>query len=171
MLNSILNWLFGTWSHWPENKHLETYILHAFWGGGAEVAYYRSDQRGIMVILRRARPPASAPTSNESWLALAGFVSNQLSGGQFNKEKLSSQPARNTACKYVLERLMLHRTFFLSVSRWLTFVFLLTQIVNRHGPEADRHLLRCLFSHVDFSGDGKSSGKDFHQVRLENWRF
>lgn len=38
------------------------------------------------------------------------------------------------------------------------------QIVNRHGPEADRHLLRCLFSHVDFSGDGKSSGKDFHQV-------
>lgn len=41
------------------------------------------------------------------------------------------------------------------------FVF---QIVNRHGPEADRHLLRCLFSHVDFSGDGKSSGKDFHQV-------
>uniref|UniRef100_A0A8C0ETQ9 CCR4-NOT transcription complex subunit 1 n=1 Tax=Bubo bubo TaxID=30461 RepID=A0A8C0ETQ9_BUBBB len=37
-------------------------------------------------------------------------------------------------------------------------------IVNRHGPEADRHLLRCLFSHVDFSGDGKSSGKDFHQV-------
>lgn len=40
----------------------------------------------------------------------------------------------------------------------------LSQIVNRHGPEADRHLLRCLFSHVDFSGDGKSSGKDFHQV-------
>uniref|UniRef100_A0A8C3PZC5 CCR4-NOT transcription complex subunit 1 n=1 Tax=Chrysolophus pictus TaxID=9089 RepID=A0A8C3PZC5_CHRPC len=38
-------------------------------------------------------------------------------------------------------------------------------IVNRHGPEADRHLLRCLFSHVDFSGDGKSSGKDFHQVK------
>ncbi|TRY54534.1 hypothetical protein DNTS_033400 [Danionella cerebrum] len=37
-------------------------------------------------------------------------------------------------------------------------------IVNRHGPEADRHLLRCLFSHVDFSGDGKSSGKDFHQL-------
>lgn len=42
--------------------------------------------------------------------------------------------------------------------------FVLSQIVNRHGPEADRHLLRCLFSHVDFSGDGKSSGKDFHQV-------
>uniref|UniRef100_A0A8C7VSF2 CCR4-NOT transcription complex subunit 1 n=1 Tax=Oncorhynchus mykiss TaxID=8022 RepID=A0A8C7VSF2_ONCMY len=33
-------------------------------------------------------------------------------------------------------------------------------IVNRHGPEADRHLLRCLFSHVDFSGDGKSSESD-----------
>uniref|UniRef100_A0A8C9QEK3 CCR4-NOT transcription complex subunit 1 n=1 Tax=Spermophilus dauricus TaxID=99837 RepID=A0A8C9QEK3_SPEDA len=39
-------------------------------------------------------------------------------------------------------------------------------IVNRHGPEADRHLLRCLFSHVDFSGDGKSSGKDFHQTQF-----
>ncbi|XP_038842833.1 CCR4-NOT transcription complex subunit 1-like isoform X11 [Salvelinus namaycush] len=40
-------------------------------------------------------------------------------------------------------------------------------IVNRHGPEADRHLLRCLFSHVDFSGDGKSSGKDFHQFLIQ----
>uniref|UniRef100_A0A8C5JX14 CCR4-NOT transcription complex subunit 1 n=1 Tax=Jaculus jaculus TaxID=51337 RepID=A0A8C5JX14_JACJA len=39
-------------------------------------------------------------------------------------------------------------------------------IVNRHGPEADRHLLCCLFSHVDFSGDGKSSGKDFHQTQF-----
>ncbi|XP_013980686.1 CCR4-NOT transcription complex subunit 1 isoform X17 [Salmo salar] len=39
-------------------------------------------------------------------------------------------------------------------------------IVDRHGPEADRHLLRCLFSHVDFSGDGKSSGKDFHQTQF-----
>ncbi|CAH2323826.1 CCR4-NOT transcription complex subunit 1 isoform X9 [Pelobates cultripes] len=39
-------------------------------------------------------------------------------------------------------------------------------IVNQHGPEADRHLLRCLFSHVDFSGDGKSSGKDFHQTQF-----
>nr|XP_020459963.1 CCR4-NOT transcription complex subunit 1 isoform X2 [Monopterus albus] len=39
-------------------------------------------------------------------------------------------------------------------------------IVNHHGPEADRHLLRCLFSHVDFSGDGKSSGKDFHQTQF-----
>ncbi|ROL51636.1 CCR4-NOT transcription complex subunit 1 [Anabarilius grahami] len=43
-------------------------------------------------------------------------------------------------------------------------------IVNHHGPEADRHLLRCLFSHVDFSGDGKSSGKDFHQMLLESFR-
>ncbi|XP_054632178.1 CCR4-NOT transcription complex subunit 1 isoform X13 [Dunckerocampus dactyliophorus] len=40
-------------------------------------------------------------------------------------------------------------------------------IVNRHGPEADRHLFRCLFSHVDFSGDGKSSGKDFHQFLIQ----
>ncbi|XP_042196278.1 CCR4-NOT transcription complex subunit 1 isoform X7 [Callorhinchus milii] len=42
----------------------------------------------------------------------------------------------------------------------------IAHIVNRHGPEADRHLLRCLFSHVDFSGDGKSSGKDFHQTQF-----
>ncbi|XP_061899059.1 CCR4-NOT transcription complex subunit 1 isoform X2 [Entelurus aequoreus] len=40
-------------------------------------------------------------------------------------------------------------------------------IVIRHGPEADRHLFRCLFSHVDFSGDGKSSGKDFHQFLIQ----
>lgn len=37
-------------------------------------------------------------------------------------------------------------------------------IMNQHGPEADRHLLGCLFSHVDFSGNGKSSGKDFHMI-------
>ena len=36
--------------------------------------------------------------------------------------------------------------------------------MEQYGPEADRHLFRCLFSHVDFSGDGRSSGKDFHQV-------
>ena len=41
------------------------------------------------------------------------------------------------------------------------------QLVSEHGPEADRHLLRCLFSNVDFGGDAKgSSGKDFHQAQL-----
>merc|ERR1719234_1895676 len=39
------------------------------------------------------------------------------------------------------------------------------QLVSLHGAEADRHLLRCLFSFVDFSGDGRSSGKDFHQTQ------
>ena len=38
------------------------------------------------------------------------------------------------------------------------------QLVSQHGAEADRHLFRCLFSHVDFSSDGKSAGKDIHQV-------
>jgi hypothetical protein len=38
------------------------------------------------------------------------------------------------------------------------------QLVAQYGPEADRHLFRCLFSHVDFSGDGRSTGKDSHQV-------
>ncbi|KAF8774617.1 CCR4-NOT transcription complex subunit 1 like protein [Argiope bruennichi] len=42
----------------------------------------------------------------------------------------------------------------------------ITRLVTCHGLEAERHLLRCLFSHVDFSGDGKSSGKDFHQTQL-----
>ena len=38
------------------------------------------------------------------------------------------------------------------------------QLILQHGAEADRHLFRCLFSHVDFSGDAHSSGKDTHQV-------
>ncbi|GFQ94535.1 CCR4-NOT transcription complex subunit 1 [Trichonephila clavata] len=42
----------------------------------------------------------------------------------------------------------------------------ISRLVAYHGLEAERHLLRCLFSHVDFSGDGKSSGKDFHQTQL-----
>ena len=41
----------------------------------------------------------------------------------------------------------------------------ISHLVNQHGEEADRHLFRCLFSHVDFSGDGRSSGKDFHQTQ------
>lgn len=49
---------------------------------------------------------------------------------------------------------------------WCWFIFNF-QLVSQHGAEADRHLFRCLFSHVDFSGDGRSSGKDFHQVCFE----
>ncbi|KAL3243942.1 hypothetical protein MRX96_019525 [Rhipicephalus microplus] len=41
----------------------------------------------------------------------------------------------------------------------------ISRLIALHGFEAERHLLRCLFSHVDFSGDGKSSGKDFHQTQ------
>lgn len=41
----------------------------------------------------------------------------------------------------------------------------ISRLVAQHGLEAERHLLRCLFSHIDFSGDGKSSGKDFHQIQ------
>ncbi|KAK2193621.1 hypothetical protein NP493_11g11020 [Ridgeia piscesae] len=41
----------------------------------------------------------------------------------------------------------------------------ISHLIARYGGEADRHLYRCLFSHVDFSGDGKSSGKDFHQIQ------
>ncbi|XP_064610278.1 CCR4-NOT transcription complex subunit 1-like isoform X2 [Liolophura sinensis] len=42
----------------------------------------------------------------------------------------------------------------------------INHLVTHHGAEAERHLFRCLFSYVDFSGDGKSSGKDFHQTQL-----
>ena len=43
-------------------------------------------------------------------------------------------------------------------------LFFSPQLEAQYGAEVHRHLFRCLFSHVDFSGDGKSSGKDFHQV-------
>ncbi|XP_060561916.1 CCR4-NOT transcription complex subunit 1-like [Ruditapes philippinarum] len=42
----------------------------------------------------------------------------------------------------------------------------INHLVSQHGAEADRHLFRCLFSHVDFSSDGKSAGKDIHQTQF-----
>lgn len=42
----------------------------------------------------------------------------------------------------------------------------INHLVSQHGAEADRHLFRCLFSHVDFSSDGKTAGKDFHQTQF-----
>lgn len=53
----------------------------------------------------------------------------------------------------------------LTKKNYKTSVQEITRLVAQHGLEAERHLLRCLFSHVDFSGDGKSSGKDFHQTQ------
>ncbi|CAH1779661.1 unnamed protein product [Owenia fusiformis] len=41
----------------------------------------------------------------------------------------------------------------------------ISNLVTNHGAEAERHLLRCLFSNVDFSGDGKTTGKDYHQIQ------
>ncbi|XP_063970716.1 CCR4-NOT transcription complex subunit 1-like isoform X2 [Lytechinus pictus] len=41
----------------------------------------------------------------------------------------------------------------------------ISRLVSHNGPEADRHLLRCLFSYIDFC-DGKSSGKDFYETQL-----
>ena len=38
------------------------------------------------------------------------------------------------------------------------------QLIEKHGYEAERHLFRCLFSFIDFAGDGKNNGKDFLQV-------
>ncbi|XP_021921591.1 CCR4-NOT transcription complex subunit 1-like isoform X2 [Zootermopsis nevadensis] len=44
----------------------------------------------------------------------------------------------------------------------------LSYLVALYSLEADRHLLRCLFSHIDFSAEGSktSSSKDFHQIQL-----
>nr|CAD7404198.1 unnamed protein product [Timema poppensis] len=41
-------------------------------------------------------------------------------------------------------------------------------LVTSYGLEADRHLLRCLFSHIDFSAEGSktSSSKDYYQIQL-----
>jgi len=48
----------------------------------------------------------------------------------------------------------------------------INHLVSQHGAEADRHLFRCLFSHIDFSGgDGKSNGKDQYQVQYLSQEF
>ncbi len=43
----------------------------------------------------------------------------------------------------------------------------ISRLVSQQGPEGDRHLLRCLFSYVDFSGDGKTAAKEFHQLHIQ----
>ena len=43
-------------------------------------------------------------------------------------------------------------------------MYSILQLIEKHGFEAERHLFRCLFSFIDFAGDGKNNGKDFLQV-------
>lgn len=42
------------------------------------------------------------------------------------------------------------------------------QLISCHGLEADRHLLRCLFSEIDFNSDTvrTPNSKDFQQIQL-----
>lgn len=40
------------------------------------------------------------------------------------------------------------------------------ELIEKHGYEAERHLFRCLFSFIDFTGDGKNNGKDFLQCQF-----
>lgn len=40
------------------------------------------------------------------------------------------------------------------------------ELIEKHGFEAERHLFRCLFSFIDFAGDGKNNGKDFLQCQF-----
>lgn len=35
-----------------------------------------------------------------------------------------------------------------------------------YGFEADKHLFRCLVSSVDFTPEGRNSGKDGHQLQM-----
>ncbi|GAB1606660.1 Hypothetical predicted protein [Argonauta hians] len=53
----------------------------------------------------------------------------------------------------------------LSKKNYKTLVPQINHLTSVHCADADRYLFRCLFSHVDFSGDGKSGGKDFHQTQ------
>ena len=41
-----------------------------------------------------------------------------------------------------------------------------TQLVGVYGADADKHLFRSLVSSVDFSSDGRNSGKDDQQLQL-----
>ncbi len=36
-----------------------------------------------------------------------------------------------------------------------------------YGPEADRHLFRCLVSSVDFNNEGRNSGKEQLQLLIK----
>ncbi|KAK2550448.1 CCR4-NOT transcription complex subunit 1 [Acropora cervicornis] len=40
------------------------------------------------------------------------------------------------------------------------------ELIEKHGYEAEHHLFRCLFSFIDFTGDGKNNGKDFLQCQF-----
>ena len=40
------------------------------------------------------------------------------------------------------------------------------QLVGLYGPEASKHLFRCLVSSVDLTSDGRSYGKDGQQLQM-----
>ena len=40
------------------------------------------------------------------------------------------------------------------------------QLVQKYGPEAERHLLRCLFSCIDFNNE-KIANRDSPQVSID----
>lgn len=60
-----------------------------------------------------------------------------------------------------------HSVHYRTRSLWFYQFICLFQLVALHGLEADRHLLRCLFSHLDLSVEGvKNLSKDNLQVQL-----
>ena len=43
---------------------------------------------------------------------------------------------------------------------------IIPQLVELYGPEASKHLFRCLVSSVDLTSDGRSYGKDGQQLQM-----
>lgn len=121
-------------------------------------------------MLGRLLPPQPAMNLDSLSLALSqiSYLVDNLTKKNYRASQQEIQHVsgcENSSCIFIFTSV--NRQFIAVVCdvSTCTDVFpVFFQIVIRHGPEADRHLLRCLLSHVDFSGDGKSSGKDFHQV-------
>ena len=47
-----------------------------------------------------------------------------------------------------------------------THAHCISQLVDMYGPEAGKHLFRCLLSSVDVMSDGRSYGKDGQQLQM-----
>lgn len=121
-------------------------------------------------MLGRLLPPQPAMNLDSLSLALSqiSYLVDNLTKKNYRASQQEIQHVsgvKNSKCIFCQHSIEFSSVSCTEISPCVYMKFsLCSQIVNRHGPEADRHLLRCLFSHVDFSGDGKSSGKDFHQV-------
>ncbi|ESO03541.1 hypothetical protein HELRODRAFT_157038 [Helobdella robusta] len=58
----------------------------------------------------------------------------------------------------------------LSKRNYKTNINEINNLVTEFGPEAERHLIRCLFSSIDFSGENRT-GKDTFQIQFLSQEF